>query len=216
MRRNHTVSEYRDIDIHRMYLQLEVQRKAPIVNISCCSFACFYLPRIILHIKLVTACGFLGSASIKALLIEECAVFTVPREGLGTNAHVVRLRSVSFMGVLTKEDVLERRNNTDRDGNNERDFNPLPHLINLLLVRMARVLRLQLLLVSQTSSDLLQGVLLHGVLGTKTRDRCGRSTLQDSGSSARSSARSKLTCGNLKGTKKKYRNKVSEYAIAPN
>lgn len=116
--------------------------------------------------------------------------------------------------VFSKEDVLHRRNEANGKTNRERDLNPLPHLIDLLGMRVTTVLRLQFLLVGQSSSDLFQSIFLHGLLGTITRDRGGRSTLQGGSGGTRREAAG----GNLQETSEirkiqpeQYGNSKGEY-----
>lgn len=109
--------------------------------------------------------------------------------------------------VFSKEDVLHRRNEANGKTNRERDLNPLPHLIDLLGMRVTTMLLLQFLLVGQSSSDLFQSIFLHGLLGTITRDRGGRSTLQGGSGGTRREAAG----GNLQESKiRKYNQNNTE------
>lgn len=146
---------------------------------------------------LITTGESLSSACVPALLVKESTVLTAPWERTSTDLHVLRLRTLTGMGMLSKEDVLKGRNETDWETNHEGDLDPLPHLVNLFVVSVSVGTSLQFLLVSQSGTDLLHSIRLHSFLATSSRYSSGRSAL----SHLHGRANSKTTSSKLQYSK---------------
>ena len=82
--------------------------------------------------------------------------------------------------VLFKQNVLDGGSDANGEANHEGDPHPLPHLDDLLFVRVAAAVGSEFLLVGNTGLDLFKSLRLHVGLGPGAWDGLSRSALDDS------------------------------------
>lgn len=121
--------------------------------------------------------SLLGFALLPAIKVEQCAIRTLPRKFLSADVHVRRFGSIKAVGMF-EELILDDGKDTNRKANDDRNFDPLPHLIYFLSVGMPA--GHDLLLAGDARTDLFNGFSLHFFFGSKAGNCLGGAALDGS------------------------------------
>jgi len=138
----------------------------------------------------------LSAALLPALVVEKCAILALPGEWLVANFHVIRHRPRLRMRVLDEKDILRTGQDTNRAGDKNRELHPLPHLIELLSLRLVSAF-FNLFLESDTSTELGDNLLLHLFLGCRAGNGHGIALLGSLHCPGPDSAGGNGPCGEL-------------------